>query len=170
VKKFRNKYRIPSARSPFWDYSKEGSYYITMCMFQREMILSYVRKIVFEAWNKSFQIRHELYCDVFIIMPDHLHAILRINDDGDVETHLRASLQIPSQTQQHGIAYRPPHSISSFVACFKSSATKQINEFRHTPNKPVWQPRFHDHIIRDDFEYQRIRDYIINNPLKWQTD
>lgn len=185
MEKFRNTYRIPSARAAFRDYSNDGLYYITICTFKRkmifgqidnhEMILSPVGKIVSDEWIKSFQICHELFCDVFVIMPDHLHAILRINNDGDVETHGhvethgRASLPTKSH-QQHGIAYRPSHSISSFVACFKSAATKQINEFRHTPNEPVWQPRFHDHIIRNDAEYQRIRDYIIENPAKWKDD
>jgi putative transposase len=179
MREFRNKYRIPSARMPFWDYSTSGLYYITVCTFHREMIfgkienhemvLSPIGVIVMDEWNKSFQIRRELFCDVFVIMPDHLHAILRIHDDKSVETHGRASLQ-QQQQQQHGIAYRSPKSISSFVACFKSAATKHINEFRHTPNKPVWQPRFHDHIIRNDAEYQRIRDYIIKNPLKYKND
>jgi putative transposase len=179
MQKFRNKYRNPSARAPFWDYSLDGFYYITICAFKRkmifghienhEMILSPIGKIVSNNWNKSFQIRQELFCDVFVIMPDHLHAILRINNDGHVVgTHGRASLQ--QQQQQHGVAYRSPKSISSFVACFKSAATKQINEFRKTPFEPVWQPRFHDHIIRNHEEYNRIRDYIIENPEKWKED
>lgn len=188
MEKFRNKYRTQSARASFWDYSRDGLYYITICTYKRkmifghinnhEMILSPVGKIVSDEWNKSFQIRKELDCDVFVIMPDHLHAILRIHVDGNVfvgmhgrvvGTHGRTSLQ-PPPTQQHGVAYRPSRSISSFVACFKSAATKQINEFRHTPCEPVWQPRFHDHIIRNDAEYQRIRDYINENPLKWKND
>lgn len=191
MEKFLNKYRIPTARASFWDYSKDGLYYITICTFRRkmifghiynhEMILSPIGKIVSDEWNKSFQIRRELFCDVFVIMPDHLHAILRINNgvdvvetyDNIVDTHGRAYLQNPPQTPQqtqHGIAYRSPKSISSFVACFKSSATKQINEFRHTPNEPVWQPLFYDHIIRDDREYKRIWDYIIENPAKWKEN
>jgi putative transposase len=187
MREFRNKYRIPSARMPSWDYSTNGLYYITVCTFHREMILGKIENhemvlsaigvIVMDEWNKSFQIRRELFCDVFVIMPDHLHAILRIHDDKSVETHGnivethgRASLQPFNSEQKRGIAYRSPKSISSFVACFKSAATKHINEFRDTPNKPVWQPRFHDHIIRNDAEYQRIRNYIIENPLKYKND
>jgi len=136
-----------------------------------EIVLSPIGKIVYDEWNRSFQIRRELFCDVFVIMPDHIHAILRIHDENTVETHGRASLLQQSYTaKKHGIAYRSPKSISSFVACFKSAVTKKINQFRHTPNKPVWQPRFYDHIIRNDEEYQRIWDYIIDNPVKWKND
>ena len=173
--KFRNKYRIPSARAPFRDYSQEGLYYITTCTFQRETIFGYIENhamilspegnIVQEEWNKSFEIRKELFCDTFVIMPNHLHAILRIENVNDVETHGRAfpseftdSIETHGRASLHmkyGIAYRSPKSISSFVAGFKSSTTKRIHEMRRCT---VWQPRFHDHIIRDDEEYQRIRD------------
>jgi len=56
------------------------------------------------------------------------------------------------------------------VAGFKSAATTRINTFRHTPRTPVWQTRFHDHIIRNEEELNRIRDYVINNPARWETD
>jgi putative transposase len=235
MEKFQNKYRIKSARAQFWDYSQNGLYFITICTAHREcifgdivcmsgvsyatpskttkiMVLSAIGVMVFREWNKSFEIRTELFCDAFVLMPNHLHTILRIENivvgadgsrgsdvadaaDGlcgadvtgglsgadvtgglsgaDVETHGRASLQTgpqPTGPQPTGIAYRSPKSISAFVAGFKSSATKQINEFRHTPKMPVWQPGFHDHIIRDENEYQRIYQYINDNPNKWETD
>jgi len=99
-----------------------------------------------------------------------------------VETHGRASLPTTPPTTplstppttlsqlNFGIAYRPPKSISSFVAGFKSAVTKRINEYRNTPKQPVWQERFHDHIIRNEEEYQRISDYIKNNPANWKDD
>jgi REP element-mobilizing transposase RayT len=174
--KFQNKYRIPSARWQNWDYSANAEYFITICTAKREclfgkivngeMILSEFGKIVNQEWDKSFEIRKELFCDAFVIMPNHIHAILRIIQTHDtVETHGRASL-LPST----GIARRPPKSISSFAAGFKSAVTKQINEMRNTPRLPVWQTRFHDHIIRDDREYNRIANYIANNPNKWEDD
>jgi len=217
--KFQNKYRIPSARLQGWDYSQNGVYFITICTAGRECLfgdiivetydvethgraslrLSAIGQIVNHEWDKSFEIRSELFCDAFIIMPNHIHAILRIENinldshglhglhvethgldglhvethglDGlHVETHGRASLQTQQIIQRTGVAYRSPKSISSFVAGFKSSATKHINELRGTPKLPVWQPRFHDHIIRNDAEYQRIANYIDTNPENWETD
>jgi len=227
--KFQNRYRIPSARATWWDYSQNGLYLITLCTANREtifgkietkqMTLSPIGAIVKEEWEKSFSIRSELFCDVSVIMPNHIHAILRIdnnktnggddtidcndtnvgNDDNAnagnnsmVETHGRASLhdrafqygraflrsqQQPSQSSfnqsfktNHGVAVRVPKSISSFVAGFKSSATKQINQYRQMPKTPVWQTRFHDHIIRDEESYHQICNYIENNPAKWNED
>jgi hypothetical protein len=56
------------------------------------------------------------------------------------------------------------------MAGVKSVITKRINEIRNTPGEPVLQPRFHDHIIRDEHELFRVRQYIKNNPLNWDRD
>ena len=93
-------------------------------------------------------------------MPNHLHSILRISL---VNTE-KPVIKNP------GVAYRPPRSISSFVAGFKSSVTVRINQYRNTPGAPVWQERFHDHIIRDEAAYQKILIYIENNPRNWNDD
>ena len=74
-----------------------------------------------------------------------------------VETHGRASL-------------RGKRSISSFVAGFKSAATKKINESRNALRISVWQPRFYDRIIRNENELHGIHEYIINNPKNWDND
>jgi REP element-mobilizing transposase RayT len=190
-----------------YDYSQAGLYFITICtknhqylfgkIVSSEMQLSSIGEIVQQEWNKSFEIRNELFCDLFTIMPNHIHAILRIENNvavkrSNIETHTpvgthnhvwphgRASQKGCSYQQgwasqqgcasRHGVAYRSPKSISSFVAGFKSSATARINEYRHTPKSAVWQPRFHDHVIRNDDEYYNIVDYIINNPACWEQD
>ena len=57
--------------------------------------------------------------------------------------------------------------IGAIVRGFKSAATKQINELRGTPGKPVWQRNYFERVIRDEDELNRIREYIIYNPLKW---
>lgn len=102
--KFQNKYRIPSARWQSWDYSSEGLYFITIntvqhcCFFcsivDKEMHLSAYGRIVADEWDKSFAIRQELFCDAFVIMPNHIHAILRIQFPPTiVEPHGRAALR-----------------------------------------------------------------------------
>ncbi|MEI6683839.1 MAG: transposase [Bacteroidota bacterium] len=212
--KFHNKYRIPSARASWWNYANPGAYFITICTHGRDCIfgiaethggaspcgiaLSPIGKIVEQEWNKSFKIRTELFCDAFVIMPNHIHAILRIEPSsattepgvetdgrasqrtepktGNVETDGRPSLRMEIPTgddETHGrpsLAHRTPKSISSFVAGFKSAATTRINQYRNTPKKTVWQTRFHDHIIRNDTEYRLIREYIKNNPANWVKD
>lgn len=161
------------------------------------MVYTPMGEIVLREWDKSFMIRLELFCEAFVLMPDHSHAIVRIidshgknitdqcgentvNPQGEkiiapqrekivdpqrekiVDPHGRAD-----QPPATGVAYRPPKSISSFIAGFKSAATKQINEFRNTPGLPVWQSKFYDHIIQNEQEYQRIKQYIIDNPANW---
>ena len=168
-KPFKNK----KPRLIGWDYSAPGYYFITLVTYQREcifgkienqrMILSPIGEIINEEWLKSFEIRDELVCDSWIIMPNHIHAILKI---------IRKTPQ-PEKDKalfNYGIAYRPPRSVSSFVAGFKSAATKRINLFINTPGKKVWQDRFHDHIIKDNDGYQNIHNYIQNNPISWQDD
>lgn len=199
--KFQNKYRIPSARWQAWNYSSDGLYFITICTANRacifgdivngEFLISETGKIIEEEWLKSFEIRKELSCDSYVIMPNHIHAILRITvethggasgiiidvsdvsdiktncrtiDDSDIsdnKTHHRASLR--------GVAYREPKSISSFVAGFKSVTTTQINKLRNTKSS-IWQTRFHDHVIRDYEEHRKIAGYIETNIQKWHAD
>jgi REP element-mobilizing transposase RayT len=137
--------------------------------------------VVQEEWTKSFQIRRELKQDVFVVMPNHFHAIVRIVDPGNslethgqnvatniVETH-GVRLNTADKTKT-GIAYRTPKSISAMIAGFKSGATKRIQKNMKNPGTAVWQPRFHDHIVRDERELFAIRQYIKNNPSNWDND
>jgi REP element-mobilizing transposase RayT len=184
VKKlFKNKYRSDTSRLKGWDYSNPGRYFITICAYNKDhlfgeikggiMELSNFGQIALQEWWKSFDMRTELFCDAFVIMPNHIHGIVRIDkitgNPLPVGTHGRASQQ-QQQQQNHGVAYRSPKSVSSFVAGFKSSATKKINECRQLPKNPVWQSRFHDHIIRNEIEFHSIKNYIINNPRNWKED
>jgi len=187
--KFQNKYRNESSRAQWWDYANVGAYFITICtagrewlfgeILNNEMHLSPIGEMVYQEWNVSFDMRAELFCNTFVIMPNHIHAILRIENGivvGThgivVGTHGRASRQTPTPPMptNTGVAYRSPKSISSFMAGFKSAATKRINEYRNSPKMPVWQTRFHDHIIRNDAEYQRIYNYIETNIENWEKD
>ena len=108
MEKFKNKYRIPSARAQWWDYENNGFYFITLCPAEREYLLGYIKNnemvlsdignIVQQEWEKLFEIRSELFCNAFVLMPNHIHAIVQIYKNGPdaittiVETHGRASL------------------------------------------------------------------------------
>lgn len=186
---FKKQYRIESSRRPGWDYAENGYYFITICTKDREclfgeiqnekMILDEFGIIIQEEWEKSFVIRKELSCNTYIIMPNHIHAIIVLdkNDVIPVETHGRASLHNNAHLQndpslQHNMIapYRSPKSISSFVAGFKSVATMRINQIRNTPKMPLWQSRFHDRIIRDEIEFYSMKKYIADNPMHWEED
>ncbi len=168
------RFRDTKPRLKGWDYSGPGRYFITMVTHDREclfgqingndMVLSDLGEIVKDEWTRSFEIRTELHCDAWVIMPNHIHAILRIEKPVNDPQPTNKPLENP------GIAYRPPRSIPSFVAGFKSAATKRINAHRGTPGQKIWQDRYHDHIIRDQTAFLKIKRYIENNPARWDDD
>src|SRR5690606_33461618 len=141
-----------------------------------------------EEWHKSFALRTELLLDEFILMPNHLHAIIILDP---VQTHGRASNtnnentndETTNDEKTHGRAslriIRKPKSISSFIAGFKSASTNKIDDFIDERELPIkkfnrdhkfWHPNYHDHIIRNEEAYLKIKNYIINNPAKWSGD
>lgn len=191
--KFQNKYRIESNRRPQWDYSSNAKYFLTIVTQHRacnlgeinndcKMVLSDYGKIVEKEWLKSFEIRNELILHEFVIMPNHLHAIVEIYNEKRIETH-GGAFQPGSTFQTPKIKRNPPvrlpESISSFIAGFKSSVNTKIDDYidtnnlnipKYNRNNHFFQPNYHDHIIRNDSEYYIIRKYIINNPQKWKED
>ena len=172
---FKNKYRIKSTRLKHWDYSSNGRYYITICTKNREyslgnikngeMKLSVVGKIVSNEWIRTKQIRQNVVLDEWVIMPNHFHGIVIIDNDYvecNVETHGHASLQT-----EHANKFGPQSkNLSAIIRGFKGATTKQIHLTGF--HDFAWQPRFHEHIIRNEKGLNRIRTYIKNNPLQWE--
>jgi REP element-mobilizing transposase RayT len=185
--KYQNKYRISSARLASWDYSSNGRYFITVCTKKRndyfgqiingEMQLSEIGKIARQCWMEIPD--HFLFVnlDEFVVMPNHMHGIIIIDtpvmNGGIVETGHALSLlrrpprQLPQQQYHPRFRNQGKNSISSMVGSCKSAVTKWCNENHISFG---WQTRFHDHIIRDDNEFERIRNYIMNNPANWEMD
>ena len=62
------------------------------------------------------------------------------------------------------------NTIGSILGQFKSIVTKQINKIRDNPGCPVWQRNFYEHVVRNDDELNRARQYVMDNPLKWELD
>jgi REP element-mobilizing transposase RayT len=161
-----------SIRIPGYDYSQPGWYFITICTQHRqhifgnvddgEMILNKSGEIAKSEWVNTINIRTNIVLDEYIIMPNHMHGIIVINNINNVgayrDTPLQTEFKSPSKT------------VGAIVRGYKSTVTKQINQFRNTPGVQLWQRNYWEHIIRDETELNRIRTYIINNPLKWQDD
>ena len=158
------------------DYSQDGYYYfVTVCTAGRaqtfghiengHMALNEFGRIVRDEWTRSIEIRQEIELDEFVIMPNHMHGIVFIR--GGVLNAVGATGRSPLQRQTGGPAKR---SLGAFVAGFKSSVTKRINDLRQSPGQPVWQRNYHDHIIRANEALERIREYIIHNPNQWDRD
>lgn len=191
TKKYKNKYRTESHRMPNWDYSGNGIYFLTIVTQNRVcnlgrivethdcafIELSNFGKIVETEFIKSFEIRNELILDEYVIMPNHLHVIVVLDKPAIVETHGRASLQLREQSTNS--FFRKPKSISSFMAGFKSAVNSKIDNYidvhkldipKYNRNNHFFQSNYHDHIIRNNAEYDRIKKYIRNNPNNWDDD
>jgi REP element-mobilizing transposase RayT len=160
-----------SIRLRGYDYSRAGAYFVTVCthnreclfgeIVDREMVLNDAGKIVADEWMKIAKIRNEIELDQWIVMPNHIHGILVINDP--VGAIHESPLQM-TVTQRRNMA------LPKLIGRFKMLSSKGINEMRGTPGRPVWQRNYYEHVIRNDDEMNRAREYIINNPAKWALD
>ncbi len=179
--KFKNQFRIESTRKCGYDYSANGFYFITMVCQNRichlgniinnSMVYSDFGYIVKEEWIKTFQIRKELELDEWVIMPNHMHAIIVINKSLD-------QINIPESENTNKLI-RLPKSISSLIAGFKSAVNSKIDDFidandlkipKFNRENHFFQPNYHDRIIRTKEEYISKIEYIKNNPQNWNND
>ena len=188
---FQNRYRIETTRLHNWNYASDGWYFITICTKGRDNIFGIIEqgimqlneygRIVEQCWFELPDHYYNLILDAFVVMPNHLHAIMIIDNtretvmpsnDISVETGLKP---VSTDTDTMDIHQQPQpstknHGISEFVRALKTFSSRRMNEFDNTFGKSRWQQRFHDRIIRDEQELHRIQQYIINNPSTWEKD
>lgn len=135
-----------------------------------KMALNDIGRIIKNEWLNTPRIRLYVPLDEFIVMPNHLHGIVIITNEIEkyvaeiVETNRYSSLQYKTPFKS------PSHTIGAIIRGFKSTTTKQIDCARGTPGAPVWQRNYYEHLIRNENELNEIREYIINNPIKWELD
>ena len=174
-----------SIRLKEYDYSNPNWYYLTICTYDKRNILGKIingkmnlnncGKIVEEEWLKTKEIRQNIDLDYYIIMPNHLHGIIIIERRGELHSSQMNSKQ---KNNDGRIQYAPTNNklkspsqtVGAIVRGFKSSVTKRIREFNQKEDEKVWQRNYYEHIIRNEKDLYRIRNYIQNNPLKWELD
>jgi len=130
--------------------------------------------MVKQVWDElPVKYRH-VELDAFIIMPNHVHGIIITIDQnrrGEV-TSPGVTAAISSRQIQGGET--PPlqekYTLGQIVAYFKYQSSKHINTIRNSPGIPVWQRNYYEHIIRNEIELDKTREYIVNNPLNWPAD
>ena len=111
----------------------------------------------------------------FVVMPNHIHGILILNDRNSDRGRDKACLVSTTETAidngktigQQRFQNQGKNTISSIIGGYKSAVTKHIHRLGFDF---VWQPRFHDYVIRNDRAYDRIVEYIKNNPRNWNRD
>jgi REP element-mobilizing transposase RayT len=166
------KHHRRSIRLPGYDYSQPGMYFVTICVEEKrcllgevvngEMLVNEYGRVVWEEWCQSAEIRREVQLDEFVVMPNHVHGVVEIIEPPSVGATGRSPLRLKPGP--------PPQSLGSFVAGFKSAATTRINILRGTPHVPLWQRNYYEHVIRNEDDLHRIREYIQTNPLRWELD
>jgi putative transposase len=173
-------HRRKSTRLKEFDYSQAGEYFVTICTAQRACILgevlnarmrlSVIGRIVEDCWTAIPTHFHQTCVDVFQIMPNHIHGIIKIVGRGEVsspQTNARAFV-----STKKGDETSPLHNVTlgKMVAYFKYQATKRINLRTSSPGRRVFQRNYYDHIIRDDIDHFFVEQYIELNPILWELD
>ncbi|MGK7877679.1 MAG: transposase [Xenococcaceae cyanobacterium] len=166
-----------SLRLPNYDYSQSGAYFITICIHNREcllgtidnstMILNQFGEIVNNIWKSLENKYPRITLDEFVIMPNHIHGILVIENSGEAITDpnlVGAIHELPLHKKRRKML------LPKAIGYFKMNAAKRINQIRNIQGQPVWQKNYYEHIIRNEFALEKIREYIVNNPRKWNED
>jgi len=166
-----------SIRLRDYDYSRAGAYFVTVCTWQKECIFGEVvngvmmpneyGRVVSSHWNEIPRHYDVAGCDQFVVMPNHFHGIVMI-DDGNVGAIHELPLHNLSGIENRIVRRRM--SLPRIVGRFKMNVSKQINTTRNTPGRPLWQRNYFEHIIRSEDELRRIRQYIAENPFRWAED
>jgi putative transposase len=153
-----------SIRLQHYDYAQDGAYYITLCTSKRahlfgqivdgRMQLSALGHVAEQEWLRTPCVRPNVCLDAFVIMPDHVHAIVVILQRADI-------------TIAEGFC-SPAHTLGAIVRGFKAAVTRQAHALVGTCDMLVWQRNYYEHIVRDEADLNRIRRYIAANPLRWK--
>ena len=152
-----------STRLKDYDYNTPGAYFITICVKGRKRLLSKIvgtgvldgpknelswyGKVADKHINTMNEFYEDLYVDKYVIMPNHVHIILRV-----LKNNGASGTPLPTN-----------NAVSDFVGTFKRFCNKEYGE-------NIWQTSFHDHIIRGEDDYKKIWKYIDTNALKWEED
>jgi REP element-mobilizing transposase RayT len=155
-----DKHHRRSIRLKGYDYSQAGMYFVPVCAEQRLclfgdvvdgcMQLNEVGLRVQQAWEDLPTRFSSGTLDTFVVMPNHIHGIIAI--------------VVPE-----GAASSAP-TLGKIMRAFKSISTIEVNRLLSRPGQPLWQRNYYEHIIRDDDGLDRIRQYIVDNPVKWPED
>ncbi len=206
----RNRHSI---RLKEYDYSLTGSYFVTICIQDRKSLLgninnndvtlSKIGEFVYQCLKQIPDRYDSAELDEFIIMPNHIHAIIMINNDNDGTMEDRNTTVDTMEGRTSTVAARfiaankykadkplnhkpgfdksnryiiknnpmlsNPATLGKIIRFFKAQSTRMIRTVGNYSSFQ-WQRNYYDHIVRNENELNRIREYIIYNPVKWQHD
>ena len=191
-----NRHHRRSIRLKGYDYTQPGAYFITIVTYERmplfgdimdgEMRLNDIGRVAERCWIDIPSHFPHVELDVFVIMPTHVHGILWIVDADTVGAKNFSPLPsspVSSPPSSSPVSPLPPSSspsspterprgisktIGSIVRGFKIGVTQWVRQ--NTDVHTVWQRNYYEHIIRNEYDLNTIRRYILENPLRWHLD
>ena len=157
--------RRRSIRLKRYDYKRIGAYFVTIATRNREsrfgdiidgeVHLNDTGRLVKSAWEWLTMRYAYVELDTYVVMPNHLHGIIDIFDQN-------------SGNREKDQALRKP--LGRLIGAFKTVSTRRVNNALETPGQPLWQRNYYERVIRNDEELDRVREYIVYNPMRWDTD
>lgn len=176
-----HKHHRRSIRLKGYDYSQPGAYFITITTQDRaslfgevvdgEIRLNAAGRMVSDEWNALPDRFPNVELDEFVVMPNHIHGIIVIAAPpvgaGLVPARVRATTnRAPT---------RGAPTVGDVVGAFKSRVTveytRDVKTNGWSPSRGrLWQRNYYEHVIRNDESLNRIRQYILDNPLRWPFD
>lgn len=176
-----------SLRLKEYDYAHPGAYFVTLLTHNRGWPLGEIAesgitfspsgKIVKETWDKIPRRFPNIYLDAFVVMPNHVHGIIIITDEGGGAGGCKGLInQTPTTQPQTTTPFdgnwimmkNDVLVLGKIIRHFKAKTTKMIHDEGITAFR--WQRNYYEHVVRSENELSRIRGYIVNNPVNWTTD
>ena len=164
-----------SIRLKGFNYSQAGAYFLTICARDRQslfgeilngqIILNSFGKLVQTEWLRTAVLRPTAILDYFAVMPNHFHGIIFLTSA--IGANSGTARRAPTEER---FGNPVSGSLPTIIRSFKSAVTRGINERSNSFRIPIWQRNYYEHSIRNDDELNRIRQYIIDNPLNWEVD
>ena len=144
-----------SIRLPGYNYSQPGAYFVTICTYSRELSLQadQVKEAVRSVWLGLPGRFPRVVLDEFVIMPNHLHGIIVL---------------APTPASKGAASGAP--TLGQIIRAFKSLAAIEANSILGSSERPFWQRKYYEHVIRDEDELNIVRQYICDNPRNWLDD
>lgn len=172
-----------SLRLRGYDYSLAGAYFVTICTHGKQCILSSMRarsielssagEIVRAIWISLPERFPRVVLDEFVIMPNHVHAVLGFVGEGLAPPAVsvgKDTAGTPTAAPLSPVVAPKNHSLADVVGAFKSISTIQVNRLLQRKGVPLWQRSYYEHIIRKGEDLRKIQQYILENPLNWALD
>ena len=177
-----------SLRLKDYDYSTPGMYFITICTRDKTcifgdiidgcIVLNHAGNMVSERWIRLSDKFKNICIDNYVIMPNHIHGIISIKNNNVGAGPRACPDERHSDNMKIGFNTLGSHTglpLHKIIGWFKTMTTNiYIHNVRQNNwqrfNKRLWQRNYYEHIIRNEYELNEIREYIINNPIKWELD